>query len=60
LKAYNEKISILDENFTLKEKLLFELGAIKEKISCACVSFNSSTNEELVYHLVSLLFISHI
>jgi len=43
-----DQIDILDEKYVLKEKLVFQVGEIKEKITCTCVSFNETNSEELV------------
>jgi hypothetical protein len=43
-----DQIHILDEKYVLKEKLVFQVGEIKEKITCTCVSYNETNSEELV------------
>jgi hypothetical protein len=43
-----DQIDILDEKYVLKEKLVFQVGEIKEKITCTCVSYDETSSEELV------------
>lgn len=44
-------MDIIDEKYNIKEKLEFQIGEIREKISCSCVSLNQKNNEELVSSL---------
>ena len=55
LQASMDQIDILDENFAFKEKLVFQVGEIIEKITCSCVSSNESNTEELVIILYCIL-----
>ena len=43
-----DQIDIIDDKYVLKEKLVFQVGEVKEKITCTCVSFNETNSEELV------------
>jgi len=43
-------ILILNENFKLLQKISFNIGEKREKISCMCISYNQETDKELVKH----------
>lgn len=43
-----DQIDIFDDKYVLKEKLVFQVGEVKEKITCNCVSFDETKSEELV------------